>query len=133
VDSLTVVIEEMDGSPVFSEKLGLTVAGNHQFNWDGKDDEGNLMGDGTYSIKLKTLTKDGESGTINAYNAGRISRVEYRKGQPWVKVSDAMIPLSKVTTVDNLSQRLFGDAVPLPIKEDLVPKGMFNDVGETKK
>lgn len=116
------IIEEKDGSPVYQESLGLVAAGKHQFIWDGKNDEGVLMGDGTYNIRLMATDAAGNTAEVKPYKSGRISQLEYRKGQPWVKVSDAMIPLSNVSTVDIRSKKLFGDAKPLPIIQELEPK-----------
>ena len=131
MDSVKVTVEEMDGSPVFSSDLGLVTAGRHQFVWDGKNNEGTLMGNGKYRINLMATSVDGGSKRLDAYNSGRVSQLEYRKGQPWVKIKDEMMPLSKVKTVDNLSSRIFNGATPLPIVQNLEPKGIITDT--TKK
>jgi flagellar basal-body rod modification protein FlgD len=122
MDDVKLIIEEMDGAPVFSTELGLVTAGKHQFAWDGKNDEGVLMGDGTYRIKLTGKGPDGSTAELDTFKSGRVSQLEYRKGEPWVKVSGRMIPLSKVSTIDIRSQKLFGDATPLPIMQELAPK-----------
>ncbi|MBU2512110.1 hypothetical protein KJ966_12285 [bacterium] len=122
VDNVKLTIEDKDGSPVFSKDLGMVTAGRHQYAWDGKNDEGVLMGDGNYNIRLRKTTSDGTSAELDLYKSGRISQVEYRKGQPWVRINDTMLPLSKVSTIDNLSKRLFGGASPLPPMQELAPK-----------
>lgn len=122
VDNVKLIIEEADGSPVFSQNLGLLTAGRHQFTWDGKNDEGILMGDGKYNIRLNGRSPDGSVANLDLFRTGRISQLEYRKGQPWAKINDTMMPLSKVKTVDNLSQKIFGNATPLPLIQELTPK-----------
>jgi flagellar basal-body rod modification protein FlgD len=122
MDNLKMVVEEADGAPVFSAELGLVTAGRHQFTWDGKNDEGVMMGDGTYKTKLTGTGADGSTVDLSTFKSGRISQMEYRKGQPWVKVNNSMIPLSKVSTIDIKSQKMFGNATPLPIMQDLTPK-----------
>ena len=124
------VIEEKDGSPVYAEDLGLVTAGRHQINWNGKNDEGVMMGDGSYNVRLKAVDAGGNRSDIPLYQTGRISQLEYRKGQPWVKVSDTMVPLSSVSTIDNRSHKLFGDAEPLPIMQDLAPKTISKTIEE---
>ncbi len=121
-DNVKLTIEEMDGTPVYSKNLGMVTTGRHQFVWDGKNDEGILMGDGKYNIRLRSSAQDGNSSPVDLYTSGRISQVEYRKGQPWVKINDTMVPLSKVSTIDNLSKKLFGNASPLPPMQELAPK-----------
>ena len=125
-DNVKLTIEEMDGAPVFSTDLGLVTAGKHQFAWDGKNDEGILMGDGNYRIRLTGTGADGSTLELNTFKSGRVSQLEYRKGEPWVKVNGRMIPLSKVSYIDIKSQKLFGDATPLPIMQELAPKTISN-------
>lgn len=124
VDNAKLIIEDKDGSPVFSKDLGMVTAGRHQYVWDGKNDEGVLMGDGNYNIRLRKTGLDGTSANVDLYKSGRISQMEYRKGQPWVKINGTMVPLSEVSKVDNLTKRLFGNASPLPPMYDLSPKPM---------
>ena len=57
-DNVKLTVEELDGSPVFSQDLGMVTAGSHQFIWDGKNDEGVMMGDGKYKIKITDVNKD---------------------------------------------------------------------------
>ena len=121
-DNVKLIIEEMDGAPVFSKDLGLVTAGRHQFAWDGKNDEGVLMGDGNYKIKIMGTGPDGSAMELSTFKSGRVSQLEYRKGEPWVKVNGTMIPLSKVSTIDIRSSKLFGNASPLPIMQELTPK-----------
>ena len=124
IDKVKLVVEEMDGSPVLTQDLGMVTAGKHQFAWDGKNDEGVMMGDGKYQIRLSGIKGDGSLAEPNLFKTGRVSQLEYRKGQPWAKINGTMMPLSQVTTVDNLSKRVFGNATPLPLMQELAPKSI---------
>ncbi len=126
-DDLKITIEDMDGAPVFSKNFGLTTAGKHEFVWDGKNNEGVLMGDGKYNAYLMGTKVDGSSFQVALFNSGRVSQVEYKNGQPWVKVNNGTVPLSKVMAVDNKSNRLFGNSSPLPIIQELEPKEIFEE------
>jgi flagellar basal-body rod modification protein FlgD len=128
VSNVKLTIEELDGSPVFSDNLGLVTAGKHQYNWDGKNDEGVMMGDGNYKIRLMVTKADGSNSEIDLFRSGRISQVEYRKGQPWVKVNGTMMPLSKVSAINIQTQKLFGNATPLSIMQDLEPKNIAKTI-----
>lgn len=122
LDNAKLTIEDLEGAPVYSQNLGLVTAGKHQFIWDGKNDEGIMMGDGKYKVRILATKPDGTNSELPLFQAGRISQLEYRKGQPWVKVSDKVMPLSQISTVDIQSQKLFGNATPLPIMQELAPK-----------
>ncbi|MBU3917508.1 hypothetical protein KKA14_18395 [bacterium] len=130
INNLKINIEDLDGSPVFSQDLGLVTEGKHQFVWDGKNDEGTMMGDGKYKIRLLALKSDGSSSELSTYLSGRVSQVEYRKGQPWATINNSTIPVSKISTVDNMSSRIFDDAKPLQIMQNLEPKGIIESIGK---
>ena len=125
VDNLKVIIEDLEGGPVYSQELGLTTAGKHQFLWDGKDNEGTLMADGNYMIRVRGYDAQGESFPVQVHNLGRVSRVEYREGKPWIRTQKHNMPLNKIKSVDNSSARLFGNASPLPLMKDLPPKNLM--------
>ena len=125
MDHLKVTIEDNEGGPVFSQELGLTQAGKHQFLWDGKDNEGTLMPDGNYRIRMMANDGQGNSIPVQVHNLGRVSQVEYRDGKPWIRTQKFNMPLAKVKSVDNTSSRIFGNASPLPLMKDLPPKELI--------
>jgi flagellar basal-body rod modification protein FlgD len=124
-NNIRISVEEKDGTPVFNQELGLTSAGKHRFVWEGKNSEGILMGDGNYNINFIVNYLDGTSGRVQSFNSGRVNQIEYRDGKPWVKTAHKSMPLSQVKTIDNTSQRLFGNAKPLPIMNHLPPKALI--------
>jgi len=127
VDSLKVLIEGKDGAPLFTEDLGLSAAGRHQFIWDGENNEGVKMPDGEYKINLMAIYPDGSSAAISTYNSGRVSQIDYMNGQPFVKINDRLVPINEIRSVDHKSQRLFGNAKPLPVIHELQPKEMVTN------
>lgn len=131
-DRLKVIVEDMDGVPIFNQQIGLTTAGKHQFLWDGKNNEGTLMSDGKYKIRFQAVDEQGNHSTINAFDSGKVSQVEYRDGKPWLKTQNETIPLSNVKSVDIFSKRTFGNAVPLPLIHDLSPKEAKTSVKDVK-
>jgi flagellar basal-body rod modification protein FlgD len=127
MDNLKVTIEDIEGGPVYSQELGLTAAGKHQFLWDGKNDEGTIMPDGNYKIRVMATDSQGNSTPLQVHNLGRVSQVEYRDGKPWIRTQKYNMPLAKVKSVDNSSSRTFGNAIPLPLMKDLPPKELMVD------
>jgi flagellar basal-body rod modification protein FlgD len=134
-DNLRVTIEDDEGMPVFSEQLGLMTAGRHQFVWDGKNNEGVMMPDGHYQIRFLAYDVAGNSTQLPAYHNGRVTQVDYRNGQPWIKTQHDALPASKVKSIHNLSARLFGNATPLPVIRELYTKPLksVDDNGSTVK
>ncbi|OGG95362.1 MAG: hypothetical protein A2508_09100 [Candidatus Lambdaproteobacteria bacterium RIFOXYD12_FULL_49_8] len=118
---LKLTVEAQDGSPVYSENMGLTTQGKHRFVWDGKNDRGILMADGVYKVKLSATLPNGEVAELTPYNSGRISQVEFKDGQAFVNAQGRQLPLSKVKRVDNASERVFSKAAPLGLMRELTP------------
>lgn len=124
-NNIHLTIEDEDGGPVYSKALGLTTAGRHQYIWDGKNNEGIMMPDGKYKIRILSSDSKGNSSPLDIFNSGRVAQVEYRDGLPWIKTKHETMPLSKVRTINTQSKRTFGNANPLPLMQNLQPKGMI--------
>jgi len=127
---LKVSIEAKDGSPVLTESLGLTPAGKHRYSWDGLNDRGTVMGDGLYKIRLTATKADGTSQELTAFNSGRVGQVEFKNGEAYVTAQGRKLPLSQIRQVDNISQRVFGNARPLPLQKELKPMGPLQNTKE---
>ncbi len=61
-DVLTLEVRDSEGDLVYSE-VGETDLGFHEFNWDGRDADGNLVEDGNY--KLEIVAKDTDDKELN--------------------------------------------------------------------
>ena len=124
-DTVQVTVEDQEGLPIFTQQLGLTPAGKHRFLWDGKNNEGTMMGDGTYGLRFMARYLDGSNSPLRTFDSGKVIRIEYKKGEPWAKTKNGSIPLAKITTIDNASERAFGNATPLPRFTALPPKDLI--------
>ena len=124
-ENIHVTVEDREGLPIYTQQFGLTPAGKHRFVWDGKNNEGVLMEDGNYQVKFNAQYIDGSSSILEIFDSGKVTRVEYRKGEPWVRTKKGLIPLTKVTAIDNSSERMFGNVLPLPPIQTLPPKDMI--------
>ena len=124
-DNLRVVIESEDGSPVFNEKLGHAYKGKHKFVWDGKSDMGVMMPDGKFKIRFTASKADGTSSNIGIFSQARVSQIDFQNGDAWVKTHNQLIPISKIKSIDNSSERTFGNSRPLPYMKELAPKEMM--------
>jgi len=55
-----IMVKDSKGNIVYTEN-GKTVSGTHNFNWDGKDKNGNQLEDGAYQIVVSTSVPNGET------------------------------------------------------------------------
>jgi flagellar basal-body rod modification protein FlgD len=95
----TITIYDSSGTPVRTLHVSLLPAGENSVPWDGKDDDGNKLSDGSYTFQTDLYGTDGESVTSESYLKGTVTAVKYIQGQAYLEVDGAMIPLSDVTKI----------------------------------
>lgn len=77
---------------------GETTAGVHDFRWDGKDDEGNQLPDGTYSL---ALTATGKEGSVDTWTTifGKVTGVTSKDDQVTLVMDQVGVPMSKLMSI----------------------------------
>ncbi|HET6555534.1 MAG TPA: FlgD immunoglobulin-like domain containing protein [Dyella sp.] len=70
--NVTVQVLDGSGNVVRTLPLGAQNAGLSQFTWDGKDDSGNTVADGSYTLKATAGTS-----SLDTYVAGTVTGVGY--------------------------------------------------------
>ncbi|KJK00483.1 flagellar basal body rod modification protein FlgD [Pseudomonas sp. 21] len=73
-DGVTLKIYDDSGDLVRTVDMGSQKAGNIDFKWDGKDDSGELVGAGTYTVKA-TASLDGTSTALTTYLPATVNSV----------------------------------------------------------
>ena len=56
------------------------------FNWDGKDNNGNQLADGTYKLTVSAAAADGSAVTTQVASAGVVSEVDMTGGTPQLMI-----------------------------------------------
>jgi len=64
--------------------------------WDGKDNSGNVMEPGTYSVKVDAANKDGKPMTVSTAVSGNVRGIESQDGVIYLLVGERAIALSSV-------------------------------------
>ena len=76
VQSVSVMVKDMNGKVVYSSAGQGTTAGTHEFTWDGKDTYGNQLEDGAYQIIVSPKVADGETAaTVTTTIFGKVTGV----------------------------------------------------------
>lgn len=73
--AVTINIMDANGNIVRSDALGAQTAGEHGYVWDGKNTDGKLVDDGSYSIGITTSKADGTSMLVKSSVTGIVSGV----------------------------------------------------------
>ncbi len=100
VTSTTITVKAMDGTIVYSES-GNVEAGNHDFEWDGKDSGGTQVEDGAYQIIVSAKVPDGETAAqVTTTVFGRVTGVASDEQGVYVGLGDAVTAtLSDILTI----------------------------------
>lgn len=74
-------------------------AGNHAFNWNGKDTAGTQLPDGTYTLKVTALDSNGSPLTTTTYVDGIVTGVEQSNGQTMLTINGGQVNWTAITTI----------------------------------
>ena len=95
--TVTVNIKDENGNTVYSEQ-GAMQAGSGTFTWDGKDNQGNVKPDGTYSISMQAVTAEGKTINVSTETTGTVTGVDFTGSEPVLLVGKSRLILSGVTS-----------------------------------
>jgi flagellar basal-body rod modification protein FlgD len=97
--STTLQITDASGNVVYSGS-GKTSAGNNTFNWNGQDNNGNQLPDGSYTLAVKA-SAGGSTVTTTVTAVGTVSEVNMVSGTPQLLIGSMEVPLTSISSVHN--------------------------------
>ncbi len=97
--STTLQVTDANGNVVYSGS-GQTTAGNSNFNWNGQDNAGNQLPDGSYTLAVKA-SAGGQTVTTNVTAVGTVSEVNMINGTPELLIGSMEVPLTSISSVQN--------------------------------
>ncbi len=96
--STTLTITDSTGKVVFTTN-GETTAGQHAFSWNGEDNNGNSLPDGTYKLAVTATASDGSAIDSAVASTGVVSEVDLSNSEPQLLIGNMEVPVSAVTAV----------------------------------
>ena len=97
---IRVAVMDSSGKTVRTLTLGTKAAGNHSFQWDGKDAAGKAVTDGTYSYKVMANTGSGFKEMPTSVS-GKVEGVVYEGGKPYLVVQGVLMDINSLISVMN--------------------------------
>jgi flagellar basal-body rod modification protein FlgD len=98
-DEVTITIRDEKGQAVRTIEKGFTKVGTTPMTWDGKDDAGERVDAGAYTMTIEAKTKAGAPVIASAEIKGIVTKVSYEQGFPELVVGDAHVALANVTSI----------------------------------
>ena len=91
---VTIDVYDSQGLIVRTFYEGLEDKGEHDVNWDGRDDTGKFVGDGTYTFEITARDENGLYIPSNTYISGEVTGITYQNGQSYLMIGDRIISSS---------------------------------------
>lgn len=88
---VTISIYDSSGSEIRTLYSYGQDAGEHDIDWDGRDDNGEQVSDGTYYYEVSAVDENGDSIDVNTYICGEVTGITYEYGSPYLIVGDRLV------------------------------------------
>jgi flagellar basal-body rod modification protein FlgD len=95
---VSLLVTDEEGAAVFHTQ-GATDKGAHQFVWDGRDDSGNPVGEGSYTLSVTATAEDDTKIATEMTVVGIVDGVETVGDEPVLFVGKTGIPISEVIAI----------------------------------
>ena len=93
-------VTDSSGKVVYTGS-GATTPGAHQFAWNGQDNAGNQLPDGTYKLTVNAQDTSGTAVTAQVASSGTISQVDLTGSTPKLMIGTMSFPISDISAVAN--------------------------------
>ena len=93
-------VTDTHGKAVYTG-AGKTTAGNSTFTWDGKDNNGNQLADGTYTLTVKAVDTNGNTIDSPVASAGTVTQIDMTGSTPMLVVGNMEIGLGDIAAIAN--------------------------------
>jgi flagellar basal-body rod modification protein FlgD len=97
----TLQISDPAGNVVRTINVGAQPAGVQEVNWNGRDNNGNVLPSGRYSYTVAAVDQAGAAVKVDTYNSGTVTGVIYDDGIAYLTVAGQKVPASDVVKINN--------------------------------
>jgi flagellar basal-body rod modification protein FlgD len=96
----TLTVTDSSGKTVYTAP-GETAAGTHAFAWNGKDNNGNQLPDGSYKLSVAAAAQDGSAMTTSVASKSIVTGIDLSGASPQLVIGSTEVPLTDATLVAN--------------------------------
>ena len=92
-------ISDSNGVYIRSLPIGPLSSGSQTVTWDGTDENGKTVPDGTYTVGIQAVGIDGNAVGVTSFIKGEVTGATFENGMTYLLIGDNAIPLSSVTKI----------------------------------
>ena len=118
-DRAQLMIHDQNGEVIRSMNMENLSQGTHEFRWDGRDEDGDLMPGGNYQYSVYAKTESGEDISVSYSKNGQVSMVRFEGANPMVQINGEWMAAKEIISIDDRSARRYDLASPLPLRTEL--------------
>ena len=96
----TVSVYDNNGLKIRTLYSGWNEKGEHNINWDGRDESGEIVSDGTYTFEVTARDENGFYVPAKTYISGEVTGVTYTYGNPYLTIGDKLISRDNIIEVN---------------------------------
>jgi len=96
----TVSVYDSNGLKVRTLYSGWRDKGEYDVNWNGRDESGEMVQDGTYTFDVTARDENGNLVGANNYISGEVTGVTYKYGYPYLMMGDRLISNDNIIEVN---------------------------------
>ncbi len=97
---VTVRIYTEDGTVVRSATMKNLTEGKKEWNWDGRNDEGNTLSSGRYNFVVSAVDYEGKRVGTTSYATGEVTGVRYDNGMTYLLIGDKEVAVSDIEKIE---------------------------------
>ncbi len=98
---VSIQIRNEAGEVVRTLYLGPRAAGEYDVEWDGRNEAGETLPAGTYTIEVLAADSDGETVAARSFVRGRVTRVTFGPEGILLWIGDRSVPMQSVRGVES--------------------------------
>jgi flagellar basal-body rod modification protein FlgD len=97
--NVTATITDANGKIVKTANLGSMSAGSYSYQWDGTNNSGTKVADGTYTVGFSAKDGSGNSVSVSTQGTATVTAVVFNSGVAYLVTDAGEIPLTSVTGI----------------------------------
>jgi flagellar basal-body rod modification protein FlgD len=118
-DEVAVQIVNDVGDVVRHIPLESRSQGQHNVLWDGRDNEGDPLSDGSYSVNVIARTQEGAHVDTVLSKSGQVQDIRFEGEGAQIKVNNEWITTGDIKGLGDRTDRRFAQAQPMPLHTEL--------------